>query len=219
LETEDGGTRRFRIVGTAAFPILDYTDYDNGIWLTLEGLSGMRITQGNGVILITLTPGADTPDKREELVDLGFGFDNRVPAKVANLEEASAFPEALAGFLAVLGIVTMGHALASSPRRRRRELAVLRTLGFVRRQVWATLVVQATAVSVVGLVVGLPVGIAAGRSVWGLVATGLSVVRRPVVPVSVLLVVPAAIVVANLLAVLPARRAAGVRPAEILRAE
>jgi predicted lysophospholipase L1 biosynthesis ABC-type transport system permease subunit len=59
---------------------------------------------------------------------------------------------------------------------------VLRTLGFVRRQVGWTLAVQATAVSVVGLVVGLPLGVALGRSGWNLVASGLSVVRQPVVP-------------------------------------
>ena len=71
----------------------------------------------------------------------------------------------------------------------------------------------------VGLVLGLPLGIAGGRSVWGLVANSLSVVPQPVIPPSILLVAPAAMVVANLMAVLPARRAASVRPAEILRAE
>lgn len=34
LATEDGGTRRHRIVGIADFPILNYTDYDNGVWFT-----------------------------------------------------------------------------------------------------------------------------------------------------------------------------------------
>lgn len=220
LATEDGGTRRYRVVGTADFPVLSYTDYDNGIWLTQEGLSGLQAPQGSAAVLIRLAPGADTDEKRAELEELGFDFENSEgPAKVANLDEVRGFPQALAVFLAVLGLVTVGHALASSPRRRRGELAVLRTLGFVRRQLGATLAVQATAVTAVGLVVGLPIGIAAGRGVWGIVATGLSVVRQPVVPASILLLAPAAIVVANLMAVLPARRAASVRPAEILRTE
>ena len=220
LATEEGGTRRYRVVGTADFPVLSYTDYDNGIWLRQEALSGLQAPPGNAEVLIRLAPGADTDEKRAELEELGFDFENSgAPAKVANLDEVRMFPQALAVFLAVLGLVTVGHALASSPRRRRGELAVLRTLGFVRRQLGATLAVQATAVTAVGLVVGLPLGIAAGRGVWGLVATGLSVVRQPVVPASILLVAPAAIVVANLMAVLPARRAASVRPAEILRAE
>lgn len=220
LATDDGGTRRYRIVGTADFPVLNYVDYDNGIWLTHEGFSGLAAPQGSTVVLIHLAPGADTDQKRAELGELSFDFQNtRAPAKVANLDEVKGFPQALAAFLALLGLVTLGHALASSPRRRRGELAVLRTLGFVRRQLGATLAVQATAMAAAGLVVGLPLGIAAGRGAWDVVATGLSVVRQPVVPLSVLLIVPAAVAVANLVAVLPARRACSVRPAEILRAE
>jgi ABC-type lipoprotein release transport system permease subunit len=96
---------------------------------------------------------------------------------------------------------------------------VLRVFGFVRSQVGTALAVQATAVSAVGVVVGVPLGVAAGRTVWGQVAHALSVVPRPVVPASVLLVAIAAIVDANLMAALPARRAANIRPAEVLRAE
>ena len=151
---------------------------------------------------------------------MGFDFTNTgAPAGVANLEEVDRFPQALAAFLGLLGVVVVGHALLSSPRRRRRELAVLRTLGLVRRQVAATLAVQATAITVAGLVVGLPIGIAGGRTIWGMVATGLSVVRRPIVPLSVLLIVPVGLALANFMALLPARRAAGIRPAEVLRAE
>lgn len=174
------------------------------------------------MVLIRLapSPSADATAKQSELEELGFDFENTgAPAKVANLDEAAGFPQAVAAFLAILGLVTVGHALASSPSRRRREFAVLRTLGFVRRQVGATLAVQATVVSAVALLVGLPIGIAGGRTVWSFVASGLSVIERPVVPTSVLLVAPVAIVVANLMAALPARRAAAVRPAENLRAE
>jgi ABC-type antimicrobial peptide transport system permease subunit len=89
----------------------------------------------------------------------------------------------------------------------------------VRRQVGATLAVQATAITAVGLVVGLPLGIAGGRTIWGMVATGLSVVRRPVVPPSVLLIPPVALALALVMALLPARRAAGIRPAEVFRSE
>ena len=219
LATEDGGTRRFRVVGTANFPIVNYTGYDNGVWLVYEALEGVQNSGGNSVVLIRLDPDADVSEKRAELEELGFDFTRFVPAKIENLDEAEGFPQALAAFLAVLGLVTVGHALASSPRRRRRDLAVLRTLGLVRRQVGATLAVQATAVVVVGLVVGVPLGIAAGRSVWGLVASGLSVVRRPIVPMSVVLVVPAALLVANLMALGPGRQAARIRPAEVLHVE
>lgn len=220
LKTEEGATRTYRIVGTADFPILNYPDYDDGIWMPYEAFAGLAAASGNSVVLVKLADGVDVGAKRPELEQLGFDFESTgAPARVANLDDVDGFPHGLAAFLALLGLVTVGHALVTSPRLRRRELAVLRTLGLVRRQVGATVAVQATAVSAIGLLVGLPIGIAGGRTLWGLVANGMSVVSQPVVPPRVFLVAPVALVLANLMAVLPARRAAGIRPAEILRAE
>lgn len=215
----ESGSRRYRVVGTALFPVINYTEYDNGVWLTYEGLEGLRTSTPNSGVLLRLRPGADTAEKRAALQEVGFDFSPGAPADVRNLDEAEGFPVALAVFLGVLGLITVGHALAASPRRRRHELAILRALGFVRRQVAWTLSVQGTAVVAVGLLLGLPLGLAAGRTVWNLAAEAFSVVPRPVVPLTVLLVIPAALVLANLLALAPARRAAAVRPAEVLRTE
>jgi hypothetical protein len=55
--------------------------------------------------------------------------------------------------------------------------------------------------------------------VWSLVAGGLGVATDPLVPALVLLVVPGAIVVANVLAAVPGWQAARLRPAAVLRAE
>ena len=104
-------------------------------------------------------------------------------------------------------------------RRRRNELAILRTLGFVRRQVSATVAWQSTTLAAIGVVVGLPLGLVAGRWVWTLVAESTGVASDPIVPVLILLVVPGALLAANLLAALPGLAAARVRPAAVLRAE
>jgi ABC-type lipoprotein release transport system permease subunit len=69
-------------------------------------------------------------------------------------------------------------------------------------------------------VIGIPLGVAAGRWSWRLIAD--STPLRYVPPVAVLVAVacvPCALVLANLVAALPARRAAQLRPAEVLRAE
>ena len=63
----------------------------------------------------------------------------------------------------------------TSVRRRRRELALLKTIGFGRRQVSATVAWQATTLAFVGLVVGIPIGLLLGRLVWQRVADGLGV--------------------------------------------
>jgi ABC-type lipoprotein release transport system permease subunit len=123
--------------------------------------------------------------------------------------------------LAVLGAATLGHLLVTSVRwRRRRDLAVLKTLGFVRGQVSATVAWQATTLAAIALLVGLPLGVAAGRWAWVLVNQGLGSPAGPVTPtLAVLAVVPATILVANLVAALPARAAAATRPAVVLRSE
>jgi ABC-type antimicrobial peptide transport system permease subunit len=126
----------------------------------------------------------------------------------------------LAGVLGLAAAAAVAHLLVTSVRRRRRDLAILKTLGFVRRQVSATVAWQATTVVVIALAVGLPLGIAAGRWTWTFFADQLGVVPVPVIAlVSVLLAIPAVIVAGNLIAAVPGRLAARTRPAEILRSE
>jgi predicted lysophospholipase L1 biosynthesis ABC-type transport system permease subunit len=105
-------------------------------------------------------------------------------------------------------------------RRRRRDLALLKTLGFTRRQLAGAVSWQATVVAIVGLVVGVPLGIAAGRWLWILFARGLSAVPEPVIPVaSVILAIVAALLLANLVAAVPGQQAARTPAGLLLRAE
>jgi len=84
----------------------------------------------------------------------------------------------------------------------------------------ATVASQATTVAAVGLLAGVPLGLGAGRFIYNLFADNLGVVSDVVTPVGItVLVVPAAIVLANLVAALPGWTAARTRPALVLRAE
>jgi predicted lysophospholipase L1 biosynthesis ABC-type transport system permease subunit len=97
---------------------------------------------------------------------------------------------------------------------------VLKTLGFVRRQVAATVAWQATTFAVVALVLGLPLGLAAGRWAWQLTAAALGVDSGPVVPLpAILALVVGTLVAANLVAAGPGRVASRLRPAAALRSE
>jgi ABC-type lipoprotein release transport system permease subunit len=126
----------------------------------------------------------------------------------------------LAALIVAVAVALLAHALASSIGRRRRELAILKTLGFERRDVRATVAWQATTIAAIGLLVGLPLGIAVGRFAWNLLAGELGVVPEPVTPVpSGLLIIPATLLLANLVALLPRRIAAVTPPAVVLRAE
>jgi putative ABC transport system permease protein len=122
--------------------------------------------------------------------------------------------------LVVLAVRALRLTLIGSVRRHRRDVAILKTIGFVRGQVFATVAWQATMFAAGALVVGVPCGVALGRWAWDLVAKGVGSVSPPTVPVvSVLAACVATLVVANLLAGGPAGAAGRVPPAEVLRSE
>src|SRR5439155_5623267 len=87
---------------------------------------------------------------------------------------------------------TLAHLLVTSIRRRRRDLAVLKTLGFSSGQVRTTVAWQATTLAFLAGVIGIPVGIACGRWVWIVFAHQLGIVPRPAVPVVAVVVLAAA---------------------------
>jgi predicted lysophospholipase L1 biosynthesis ABC-type transport system permease subunit len=141
-------------------------------------------------------------------------------ATVGNVERISSLPTVLAAMMGLLGVATLAHALTTTIRRRRRDLAIFKTIGLVGRQVRGIVAWQSTALVVTSLLVGLPLGIAAGRWGWRLFAEQLAVVPVPVVPALVVVaVVVGAILAANLIAALPARVAARTQPALVLRTE
>ena len=122
--------------------------------------------------------------------------------------------------LALLAIATVTHTLVTAVRRRRRDLALLKTLGFTRRQVSASVAWQATTLGVAASAIGVPVGLVVGRWAWTALADNLGTVAEPIVPIlAVLLAVPLVLLVANTVAFVPGRIAARLRPAIVLRSE
>jgi ABC-type lipoprotein release transport system permease subunit len=112
------------------------------------------------------------------------------------------------------------HTLVSCVRRRRRDLAILKTLGFVRAQVSATVAWQATTIAAVALLAGIPLGIAFGRWAWRVVAAQLGVVSGPVLPLlTVLAIAVGTVLAANLIAAAPGWAAGRTRPAIVFRSE
>ncbi|HUR76588.1 MAG TPA: ABC transporter permease [Acidimicrobiales bacterium] len=156
--------------------------------------------------------------------DLGKRFAEVYPvtpaAAVTNLDHVRGFPYALAVLLAVLAAAAVGHLLASGVRRRGRDLAVLKALGFSRRRTRATVHWQAVTVMVIAVIVGSVLGVALGRGAWGLVASSIRVAFAPAVPpLGMLSVALLALVVGLAVAAVPAGVAARTRPAVVLRAE
>jgi ABC-type antimicrobial peptide transport system permease subunit len=142
------------------------------------------------------------------------------PGDIKNYASIRDTPLALAIVLAVLGVGTLAHVLLTGVRRRRRDLALLKTLGFTRRQVLAAVAWEASAFAAVALLIGLPLGVVAGRWAWVIFANAAGVSTAATVPLAtVLLAIPATLLAANLIAAAPGWEAARLSPGLVLRTE
>jgi len=142
------------------------------------------------------------------------------PAEIVNYRSMGTTPAILGGGLAVGAVVALGLTLTASVRRRRHELAVLKTLGFTQRQLSAAVAWQSSVAVVIGVVIGVPVGIIIGRSLWTLFARGINAVPQPSVPaLTIVLIGIGSLLLANLVALLPGRYAASTPTVLVLRAE
>jgi ABC-type lipoprotein release transport system permease subunit len=227
-----------RIVGTSLFPTagdLAQRLSQGGI-VTIGGLQriipptpatvdGKHVLLPNAPVLqfsVRFRPGVNKSAAIQSLVR-DFGREVLTPypgGEVGNLAKVDSLPYVLAAVLVVLAVGALALTLLNSVRRHRRDLAVLKTIGFVRGQVSATVAWQATTLAVAALVLGVPAGVALGRWTWRLVANNAGSVSPAIVPLAaVLLVVPATLVAANLLAGGPAWAASRVLPARVLKAE
>jgi putative ABC transport system permease protein len=124
-----------------------------------------------------------------------------VPSDIRNLVRIAALPPLLAGFVVVLAVAALTHALVLAARRHRLQLAVLKSIGFTRGQIVAVMRWHASSIALLAAVVGVPLGVIAARVLWGVVVERLGVAAAPVVPVAAAAVVGvAAVIVANLVA-------------------
>ena len=142
------------------------------------------------------------------------------PAEIVNYRSMRITPLYLGSALAGGAIFALALTLVASVRRRRRDLALLRTFGFTRRQLAAVVAWQSSVAVGIGTAVGIPLGVVLGRALWNVFARELHAVARPTVPVlSIVLVAIGALVLANIVAAVPGRLAASTPTAQLLRAQ
>jgi FtsX-like permease family len=223
---------RMRVVGTVIVPPSPFqvTRLGQGAAVALPGFAridpGDARRPGGPPFLVRFAPGvsrdAGLAAAAKDIKGLPNPFIAAAerPANVVSLASIAGLPVALSGLLALIAAGTLAHMLASSTRSRRRDLAILKTLGFARRQIRRAVAWQATTIAVIALGIGLPAGIAGGRWAWRVFAAQLGVLPEPAVPLTTILItIPAALALANLIAALPGQAAARTKPATILRTE
>ena len=240
VPSPSGGTRSaaFQVVGQVSFPVLGgAVGLGSGAVMTRAGYERAvcpvgpgdtaclaRLLSGptDGGLLVSVVPGRRGVaavnrylHAYQSIVALPV-----TPTSLVNFGEAVNFPLIFGGLLAISGAATLVHLLVVSVSRRRREMGLLKSLGFVNRQIAATVAWQATALALAGVVVGLPVGTALGSWIWDAFASNLGAVPVSVVQAWLLsTIVLGILVVANLLAVVPAFAARRSRPQQLLRAQ
>jgi putative ABC transport system permease protein len=193
-----------------------------GVAATLDGLE--RISPGSPVnqYLIELRPGVD---RDSALATLRARFPNAVvpyfrAADVENLWRIRTLPYLLGLLLLVLSLGTLLHALISSVRDRRRDLATLTAIGFTRRQRRSIVRWQTAALVVPAVAIALPIGVIGGRVAWHRLARQLGVSAPAVTPVLLMTLGMIGLFLAvTAIAILPSHRAATTYSAIDLRSD
>ncbi len=142
------------------------------------------------------------------------------PAEIVNYRSMGSTPLILGLGLTVGAVTALGLTLVASVRRRRRSMAMLRTLGFTGRQLAASVAWQSSVAVAIGLVVGVPLGIVLGRAPVGpLRRRDLRRAQPDRGPVPIVAIALGALVLGNLVAAIPGRIAARTPAALLLRTE
>lgn len=217
-----------RIVGEAVFPSFgdDFSgELGEGAGMTLEALKRFLPSAKRNAFIVRLKKGVDPEQiaaalgRAADVPPDALTASPHPPADLSNLARTDSLPFVLSGLLAVLASGTIAHVLITTIRRRRRDIAILGALGFVRAQVRSTVIWQAITLGIVSLGLGVGLGLLGGRWLWNFVAREIGFVPSPAMKVLPLVTVAAGtLVLAGLIALAPARAAARTAPATALRA-
>lgn len=240
LEIRGAKPRTLTIVGTATMPALSGAGMGDGAVIATSAVPAVALNLQSTTIpgpeaeLIRTRPGVSASAARASLerivkkinaIPAAAGTAGGVvavlrPAEIVNFHSMGTTPVVLAGVLAAGSLAALGLMLTALVFRRRREMALLKAMGFTQRQLGLAVAWQATTVALVGSVIGIPAGVVIGRDLWLLFAHDISAVPQPVAPVLPLALVAAgALLFANVVAAVPRRIAARTPTALVLRAE
>ncbi|MBW3616073.1 MAG: ABC transporter permease, partial [Actinobacteria bacterium] len=191
------------------------------------GLDGLRQVVGDqavpNLLYVKTAPGVDPQGVAERLNGrfLSSGVDAVSFRKLVGdgLASQQQFFRLMQGYLAlglVVGVAGLGVVMVRAVRERRREVGVLRSLGFDSRQVRRAFLAESSFVALEGIITGT---LLANVSTWRLLNSGaFGENLRFSIPWSQLGLVVALAFVATLVAtVTPAQQASQIRPAVALR--
>jgi putative ABC transport system permease protein len=241
--------RRLTIVGTVTLPsfgvaLTDHVSLGRGAMVSERALLGFAgATSENlrseseaaqqlpSAVAIDLVPGTSAAQRARLVRHITSANPDGTPggtyelaqhpgAAVVNASKMGEQPLTLALGLAAAAVLSLALTVFASVRRRRREYALLKTLGLSRGQLRAVVAWQTSTILLVAAMVGVPLGIAAGRLAWVSFANSLGAMPATVTPVLTLLLGAVTLLATgNLLAAAPGAAAARTPAAAVLRSE
>ena len=163
------------IVGTVVMNAIDEGSPGLGAVVAPALMHELAPEEVGDAIVVDLADGADGEAARSviehDLAVNGIEFDSpRRQTAIRDVERIRSLPGLLAGVVALLAAACLAHALATSVRRNRAELAVFKAIGFTPRQVSAAVAWEACALALVALLIGVPAGLALATWGWRAVA-------------------------------------------------
>lgn len=231
----------FTIVGKAVFarfspyPASSPTGLGVGAAMTVGGLrrfgplgdpnaKGAPPNAGTYFMLVRSRAGTSAQTLTHEVLHddptMGMVLAAQRPNDLVSYRQLQRTPLVLVALLVLLAIATTAHLLSAAVRSRRRDLSLFRALGFTGAQLRRSILVQASTLVGLALLVALPAGVIAGRLLWTTTSNWLGIPVEQVMPWLALAgVAVGALLIANLLALIPAVGASRVRPADWLRSE
>ena len=176
--------------------------------------------------LVKTKPGID-PSQAARRLEAGF-LDYGMQAEVMGEEIVSmsdtmiVVVDLLTGFMGlglIVGIAALGVIAARAVVERWREIGVLRAIGFQRRMVQFSFLLESSFVALLGILIGVALGIALAPQIINLSKQEFEgmILRIPVLRIVLIIIV--AYVASLLTTYMPARKAAKIYPAEALRYE
>jgi ABC-type lipoprotein release transport system permease subunit len=225
VDDTSGGRSPVRIVGIALFPALDSGTFNDSIGFSAAGFARHvepdSVTRRVVVKVGSKGEAAAVEPQLARIVGNGMAATSPIrPGDVDNLASLRRFPLVLALFTALLGFAAIAHVVLTTTRRRRHDLATLRSLGLTPRQAQGCLVWQALTIAAAAVVIGVPLGVLAGSRVWQAATRSLGTATDPARALVMLgMVAAGALLVAAAIAAPAGWRATRARPASALHTE
>ena len=225
----DGRSRTFHVTGLVVVPSIGVN----------EGIGQDAVVTFGGMAAIDPSAGAGTAiakfagvTQRAGIIRLSqqLGLDPSVvgdptqegsrPAAIVNVARVRSIPFVLATLLSALALLTLGYVMITSVLNRRKDVAILRSIGADKRWISRAVHWQATTFTLAPVVIGIPLGLIVGRIVFRSFADSIGTLNSASIPVLLIAVLALGLaLVANTVASLAARRSFRLTPAALLRSE